>query len=63
MHTSLNNRTCANIRGGTQRGNKMAARRVGQKVFDWSKLDAIVPANLKPDYLKVKREYEAKKGR
>ena len=41
----------------------MAARRVGQKVFDWSKLDAIVPANLKPDYLKVKREYEAKKGR
>lgn len=43
--------------------NKMAARRVGQKVVDWVKLQQAVPAEVRGDFLAFRGKYESSKAR
>lgn len=39
--------------------NKMAGRRVGQKVIDWAKMGDVVPSEAKERFLAFKGRYEA----
>lgn len=41
----------------------MAARRVGQKVIDWTKLSSALPEEVRSDFLAFRGRYEASKAK
>lgn len=41
----------------------MAAKRVGQRVVDWTKLASSIPAEARSDFLAFRGRYEARKAR
>ena len=42
--------------------NKMAARQVGKRVFDWASILAKLPAEFKPEFHVFRNKYEAIKA-
>lgn len=56
-----NDAVCTEVHGEGKLN--MAARRAGQKVFDWAKINSVLPDYLKADFLKFRGSYEAKKAK